>query len=128
MARRIRKAQMMSTTAGIELGTASADVILPITAPSAGAIIDRITFTDQIVGVVSTNGSYTLIVEEYGTATALTGTITIGEADAGVGTIVTADGNGAGASAEGKLLQMQVTEVGTVSTTLTVVVSIWWIT
>ena len=126
MARKSRKYQQISQCQDVELGTADGDVVLPIQAPSEGAIIDRIIITDQIVGAVTSAGSYTLIVEEYGTATALTGTITIGQADAGVGTIVAADGNGVGASAEGKLLQFQVTEVGTVATTLTVAVTIWW--
>lgn len=128
MARRYRKTQQFTQCQAVELGTGDADVIVPITAPSEGAIIDRIFVVQQIVGTVSTAGSHTLIVEEAGTATALTGTITIGEADAAVGTVVAAAGNGVGVSAEGTLLQFQVTEVGTVSGTPTVAVGIWWIT
>ncbi len=126
--RRVREHQQIVSCQDVALGTASADVIVPILSPSDGAKIDRIAITQQIVGTVTGAGSHTLIVEEAGTAIALTGVITIGEADAAVGTIVTADGNDAQVTAEGTLLQFQVTEVGTVATTPTVTVSIWWIT
>jgi len=128
MGRRYRKTQQVTSCQDIELGTADGDVTIPIQAPSAGAIVDRIIITDQIAGT-TTDGSYTLILEEVGTAIAHSGTITMGEVDAGVGTIVTAPGLGTlGATAEGTMFQFQVTEVDTVTTTVTVAVTIWWIT
>lgn len=125
MARRVRRNQVF-TTGLFDGGTATADVVLNEAAPSEGALIDYVDMVVQVAGVGS--GTYDLMIEELGTAIALTTKTSAADADAAANTVFTRlEGNGVGVTKAGAGLHMQVTENGTVSTGTKIAYCIWWL-
>ncbi len=125
MARRVRRNQVISTGV-FDGGVATADVVLDEAAPSIGAQIDRVELVVQVTGVGT--GTYDLMIEELGTAVALTSKTSAADADAAANTVFTAlIGNGVGVTKAGAGLHMQVTENGAVSTGTKIAYCIWWL-
>ena len=124
MARRQRTGHAVSMGT-FDGGTATADVGIPLFAPSEGALLEDVTFTVFTAGIGT--GTYDLMLEELGGTVAMTAKLATADADAAAGTVLgTVDGTGIGATAKGTEYQVQVTENGTVSTGTIIGYVAWW--
>ena len=126
MARRIRKGLVFDSEE-FDGGTASADVVCDLIAPSDGALIDEAYLMVKTAGVGT--GTYDIHIKELGDGNVLTLTAAACNADAAAGTLIgTMPGNGVGASQAGQALEIDVVENGTVSTGTKIILGIRWIT
>ena len=109
---------------------ATGDVVLGnIIAPTTGAkIVDAVYYVHTVVGA-HTNGTIACVLEEEGTATALTASTGALVAETAIlGVVGSAKGNNVGASEVGTRLQVQCTIASTVTTAGNWGVTVTWLT